>query len=238
MTRVDLPQKQNVLDHGYVIVHDYLGSDLNTVNCARASFSKESKELSEKDTKLIQFLAKEQHYSPFRGNIVSLEFKAPLFVARQLFRYVVASTVVEANNVWNEASYRYISIPNEFYVPQEDQWRKAPDNKKQGSEGRLALSVSIDATTDMKTLVNTSLKLYDYYIEMGMAPEMARLFLPAYAMYVTWRATLSLETIVHLLKQRLDIHAQYETQLYAQALKNLVFPLFPISAEELFNNYR
>jgi thymidylate synthase (FAD) len=122
-------------------------------------------------------------------------------------------------------------------VPQEDQWRKAPDNKKQGSAGKLELPTSIDATADMKTLVNTSLKLYDYYIEMGMAPEMARLFLPAYAMYVTWRATLSLETIVHLLKQRLDSHAQYETQLYAQALRELVFPLFPISATELFKNY-
>lgn len=118
--------KINVLDRGYVRLVDHMGSDLSVVNSARVSYAKQSKELSPNDTKLIQFLAREGHTSPFRHATVQLEFYAPLMVARQHWKYVVGSD--HTMDAWNEASRRYITIDVENYVPQPLQWRSKPEH--------------------------------------------------------------------------------------------------------------
>jgi thymidylate synthase (FAD) len=125
----------SVLDKGYVRLVDVMGSDLSIVNAARVSFSKESKELSKKDVHLIDFLIRENHMSPFRHACATFEFKAPLLVRNQHWKYVVGSD--HTMDSWNESSRRYITIEPEFYVPSSEDWRLAPDNKKQGSGGPI-----------------------------------------------------------------------------------------------------
>ncbi|MFN9115004.1 MAG: FAD-dependent thymidylate synthase, partial [Bacteroidota bacterium] len=122
-----------VLDKGYVRLVDKMGSDLSVVNAARASFAKESKEFTQQDAKLLNFLARENHMSPFRHAFATFEFKAPLMVARQHWKYVVGSD--HTMDSWNESSRRYITMDPEFYFPSAEEWRLAPEDKKQGSQG-------------------------------------------------------------------------------------------------------
>lgn len=123
--------KINVLDKGYVILHDVMGSDLTIVNAARVSYNKRKEELDLNDEKLIRFLAKHDHTSPFRHATLQFEVYAPLMVARQHWKYVVGSDHVM--DAWNESSRRYVTEDPEFYIPKEDEWRSKPENSKQGS---------------------------------------------------------------------------------------------------------
>src|SRR5690554_2453271 len=121
-------RKINVLDdHGYVILHDVMGSDLTVANAARVSYDKKSAELTEGDRRLIAFLAREGHTSPFRHATMQFELYSPLMVARQHFKYIVGSSIAEATgdnmDAWNESSRRYITEEAEFYVPKADEWR-------------------------------------------------------------------------------------------------------------------
>jgi thymidylate synthase (FAD) len=124
-----------VLDNGYVRLVDVMGSDLSVANAARASFAKESSQMSTDDARLINFLARENHMSPFRHAFATFEFKAPLLVARQHWKYVVGAD--HTMDSWNESSRRYVTMDPEFYIPKLDEWRLAPDNKKQGSGGPI-----------------------------------------------------------------------------------------------------
>ncbi len=125
--------KINVLDNGYVRLVDVLGNDLSVVNAARVSYDKEVEEFGPKDEKLIKFLIREGHTSPFRHAALTFEVYAPLFVARQWWKYAVASTHVDEQNGWNESSRRYITEAEEFYVPSASAWRSKPENSKQKS---------------------------------------------------------------------------------------------------------
>lgn len=110
-----------------------MGTDLSVVNAARASFAKESEELSSKDARLIDFLIRENHMSPFRHAFMTFEIKAPLMVARQHWKYVVGSD--HTMDSWNESSRRYITMEPEFYIPEANQWRMAPEDKNRALEG-------------------------------------------------------------------------------------------------------
>ena len=173
--------KVDVLDKGYVRLISTMGSDLEVANAARVSYDKRSEEMSEKDDKLINFLWQEEHTSPFRHCVMSFELYSPLMVARQHWKYAVASTFVDDQNGWNESSRRYITETPEFYVPSE--WRSAPENSKQGSGKNLDeitseyLSISLDGYITMGEV------LYENAMDAGVAPEQARLFLPAYRTY-------------------------------------------------------
>ncbi|HID1463651.1 TPA: FAD-dependent thymidylate synthase [Staphylococcus aureus] len=127
----------NVLDKGYVRLVNHMGSDLTVVNSARVSYAKESKELNDKDVKLIKFLAREGHTSPFRHVIAQYEVYAPLMVARQWWKYVIGSSHQEGTgdsfDAWNESSRRYITEEPTFYIPSSKEWRSKPKNSKQGS---------------------------------------------------------------------------------------------------------
>ncbi|MBX5476783.1 MAG: FAD-dependent thymidylate synthase [Clostridia bacterium] len=229
-----------VLDRGYVRLVDHMGSDLSVVNAARASFQKESDwdlspdgpRLRDKDARLIWFLAEHGHTSPFRHAFVTLEVKAPLMVARQWWKYVVGSD--HTMDAWNEASRRYITMEPEFYIP--EAWREAPKNRKQGSVGPVDAQKSQALSASLAAHVDRSLALYQEALDAGVAPEQARMFLPAYAMYTVWRWSASLQSVAHFLKERLADDAQWEIRQYARAVYELVRPLFPHSLAALLGD--
>lgn len=221
----------NVLDNGYVRLVNVMGSDLTVVNSARVSYDKESKELTERDIRLIKFLARENHTSPFRHAILQFEIYAPLMVARQWWKYVVGSDHVM--DAWNESSRRYITEEPTFYIPKADEWRSAPDNSKQGSGEPVGEEFGKHYTLNLMRLIEAGERLYEEALKDGICAEQARLFLPAYGMYIRWYWTASLQSVAHFLNQRLAHDAQREIQEYAKAVYELVKPHFPVSIGEL-----
>lgn len=216
---------------GYVMLHDVMGSDLTVANAARVSYNKKKDELDDQDVRLIQFLAKHGHTSPFRHATLQFEIYAPLMVARQWWKYVVGSDHVM--DAWNESSRRYITEECEFYIPTQTEWRSAPENKKQGSGDVIQSQLGFELYKALDTHIQESVALYEWAQSMGVCAEQARLFLPAYSMYVRWYWTASLQSVAHLLKQRLDHAAQWEFQEYAKAVYDLAKTKFPISLGEL-----
>lgn len=220
----------NVLDKGYVRIVDVLGNDLSVVNAARVSYDKESLlrqdgSLTIADQRLIEFLLREGHTSPFRHAALTFEVYAPLMVARQWWKYAVSSTHVDEQNGWNESSRRYVTEEEEFYVPEMDAWRSKPENSKQGS-GEPILNGG-QFTIDLNNYIQQGQDLYRRALDSNIAPELARLFLPAYGMYVRWRWTVSLQGAMTFLTQRLPHDAQVEIQEYAKAVNELTTNAFP-----------
>ncbi|MFP4975267.1 FAD-dependent thymidylate synthase [Paenibacillus sp. CN-4] len=227
--------KINVLDKGYVRLVDHMGGDLSVVNSARVSYAKESKELTPGDVKLIQFLARESHMSPFRHATVQFEVYAPLMVARQHWKYVVGSD--HTMDAWNEASRRYITIDVENYVPNPVDWRSKPANSKQGSGDPVDEEIGREATARLLRQIEQGLQDYEWALENDIAPEQARLLIPsAYGMYTAYYWTASLQSVCHFLNQRLAHDSQYEIQQYAKAVYELITPLFPVSIKELLKS--
>ena len=224
---MQLQNQINVLDKGYVRLVDTLGSDLSVVNAARVSYDKESEVFADKDSKLIGFLIREGHTSPFRHAALTFEVYAPLFVARQWWKYAVSSTHVDDQNGWNESSRRYITEQEEFYVPSASSWRSKPENSKQGSGEPVDSSVGFYYTNKLSENISSAVATYHEAMNDGIAPEIARLFLPAYAMYVRWRWTVSLQGVMTFLDQRLEHDAQKEIQDYAKAVDSLATNVFP-----------
>jgi len=219
--------KIDVLNNGYVRLVDHMGSDLSVVNAARASFAKEVSEMGPGDARLLDFLARENHMSPFRHAFLTFEFKAPLMVARQHWKYVVGSD--HTMDSWNESSRRYITMEPDFYVPKKEDWRLAPDDKKQGSGGPVDPLTGSFLTTELLSLIDKCESMYRSAMEAGVAPEQARLFLPAYSMHVIYRWSCSLQSVALFLNQRLEEDAQKEIQEYAQAVYVMAKEKFPIS---------
>lgn len=222
-----------VLDKGYVSLVNVMGNDLAVVNAARVSYDKESEEFSEKDEKLLEFLIREGHTSPFRHAAVTFEIYAPLFVARQWWKYAVASTHIDEQNGWNESSRRYITEEEKFYIPLDNEWRSKPENSKQGSGEPIDTKLGKEFTDKLIKTVSLGVSLYHEAMDAGIAPEIARLFLPAYGMYVRWRWTVSLQGIMTFLDQRMEHDAQVEIQQYAFAVKDLASKQFPNSFKAL-----
>lgn len=221
----------NVLDNGYVRLVNVMGSDLTVANSARVSYDKESKELTERDIRLIKFLAREGHTSPFRHATLQFEIYAPLMVARQWWKYVVGSDHVM--DAWNESSRRYITEEPTFYIPEDNEWRSAPKNSKQGSGEPINELTGSVFTSKLEQYIKLGESLYEDALKSGICAEQARLFLPAYGMYVRWYWTASLQSVAHFLNQRLANDAQKEIQAYAKAVYELAKPHFPISLAEL-----
>lgn len=226
-----------VLDKGYVRLVNHMGSDLSVVNAARVSYAKESNELTDKDIRLINFLAREGHTSPFRHVMLQYEIYAPLMVARQWWKYVIGSTHAEGTGdsleAWNESSRRYITEEPTFYIPNSNEWRSKPENSKQGSGDVLESEVGTRLTKELIEYIDLGIEKYESALQAGLCAEQARLFLPAYGMYVRWYWTASLQSVCHFLNQRLEHDAQKEIQDYAKAVLELSKPLYPVSIEEL-----
>jgi len=197
---------------------DHMGSDLTVVNAARVSFAKESEEMSDKDEKLIKYLAKHKHWSPFAHCFVQFRIKAPVFVARQLVKHQVGL-------VWNEVSRRYVDDEPEFYIP--DEWRGRPTHSKQGSNNEIL-------TYDIKSVMQYVKQSYDNLLKAGIAPEMARIILPQ-NMMTEWYWSGSLMAFARVCDQRLHEHAQLETSVIANWIDDYCYDLFPYSWEALRN---
>ena len=231
----DFPEPIKVLDEGYVRLVDTLGDDVSIVNAARVSYDKEVHEFSERDSKLLRFLIREGHTSPFRHAALTFEVYAPLFVARQWWKYAVSSTHVDDQNGWNESSRRYITEDEKFYIPLPHEWRSKPENSKQGSGEPVDEEIGQRYFSKLCSLVVETTDLYHEALKDGIAPEIARLFLPAYGMYVRWRWTVSLQGVLTFLDQRIPHDAQWEIQQYALAVKDLAHQAFPETFKALYD---
>jgi len=186
---------------------DTMGSDLTVVNAARVSFNSHSKELTRKDERLIAFLAKNGHWSPFAHVQLTLRVKAPIFVARQLVKHQVGLT-------WNEISRRYVDTDIEFYEPKV--WRKAAENVKQGSSDES--SGWGPCFKGHMTSQQLALAEYEDAISSGVCMEQARMLLPQ-SMMTEWYWTGSLVAFARIVKQRTHSTAQRETQEVALLIK-------------------
>ena len=227
-----LMEKIDVLNLGYVNLVSTMGNDLEVANAARVSYDKRSElnddsSLKKKDEKLIDFLWKEEHTSPFRHCVLSFEIYAPLMVARQHWKYAVASTFVDDQNGWNESSRRYITEEPAFYIPTAEMWRSAPENSKQGSGDPVNYGLGIELTMRLFNMIEAAEKDYTHALVMGVCAEQARLFLPAYGMYVRYRWTTSLHGVMHFTQQRMAHDAQVEITEYARAIATLSEKYFP-----------
>ena len=218
-----------VLDKGYVRLIDSMGSDISVVNSARASYNKEVTEISQADARLISYLVKNGHFSTLRHAFVTFEIKAPLMVARQWWKYVTGSSHTDNNMGWNESSRRYINSDEEFYEIKAFEWRSTPENSKQGSGEPVDDFTGGFYTDAFRKFEEEGHSLYKAAMEAGICAEQARVFLPAYALYVNWRWSCSLQAMMHFLSQRLEDDAQKEIQDYARAIHRLGQPLFPLT---------
>lgn len=227
--------KLDVLDHGYVRYVKHMGSDLDVINSAKVSFDRESLTFGEREARLLAFLMREEHSSVFRHSAITFEVYAPLLIARQWWKYAVASTHLEDQMGWNESSRRYVTETPEFYIPGVNEWRSAPENRKQGSGPIMPEGIGALLTGNLKRHVEQGLEFYDAALADGVAAEQARLFLPAYGLYVRWRWTASLGAVIHFLHQRLEHDAQKEIQLYSEAVRDLLAEHFPVTVEAILN---
>lgn len=222
----------NITNKSTVELIDHMGTDLTVVNAARVSFDKESKLeclfidnelsccLSDKDEKLINYLAKHNHWSPFAHTSIQLRVTAPIFVARQLVKHQVGG-------VWNEISRRYVDEEPIFYFP--EVWRKRAENKKQGSSDEEYYTGLISETYNELSIL---VALYNKLILTGCSPEQARMILPQ-NMMTSWYWTGSLMFFHRVYKQRTDAHAQLETQEVAKQIGEICEKLFPVSWKAL-----
>lgn len=209
---------------------DHMGSDLTVVNAARVSFNKESdwewedgdhfmiEHLSDKDKKLISYLAKHNHWTPFSHCMITMREKVPIFVARQRFKHMVGFT-------YNEVSRRYVDDTPEFYSP--DVWRKRAENAKQGSSEE-AIELNEHWKQSYNDFVEMCLVRYITMIEKGIAPEQARMVLPQ-SMYTEYYTSGSLAAWARAYKLRIDSHSQKEIQDLAKEWDKIIRPLFPAS---------
>jgi len=214
-------QKLNVLDTtGYVELLEKFGDDLTVVNAARVSFAKESKEFSEQDAKLVRYLAKHHHVTPFFHPQLRFRIKMPIFVAREWYRHQIGFAR-------NEVSRRYVDAPPECYVPLANDIRERDPKAKQGSkETPVANAEYVYETLNDATLA--AMDTYKILLSNGVAPEVARMVLPQ-SMYTEFIETGSLAAYARLCALRLDPTAQKEIRDYATAVDTLLRDAFPVS---------
>jgi thymidylate synthase (FAD) len=216
-----------------------MGSDASIINAARVSYDKEcipneDGSLAERDEKLMAYLVRKNEMSVFRQAALQFEIYMPLMVARQYWKYIVAAAHIDDGVCMNETSRRYVTEEPTFYIPGLTKWRSAPENSKQGSGEPIDPRIGEIITHEYMSYIDEGIEKYNYWMSMGVCAEQARLFLPAYGMYVRVRTTMSLAALIHLLKERLEHGAQLEFQIYAQALRDLTQPLFPVTFKTIF----
>jgi len=206
---------------------NHMGDDLTVVNAARVSFGKksdymprvhngEAKVLQHKDDRLIKYLAKHKHKSPFNHTFTTFHVKAPVFVARQLVKHEYMP--------WNEISRRYVDSDPEFYVP--DVWRGRAQDKKQGSAGVVKTNANIEYHN------NVMLQLYKQQLDEGVTPEQARMNLPQ-SMMTEWYWSGTLYAFAKMCGLRLKEDTQAETRIVAEKIEDVMMKLYPVSWEAL-----
>jgi thymidylate synthase (FAD) len=209
---------------------DHCGNDNSVVRAARVSFANDAEKFDDvKDAKLIQYLAKHKHKSPFNHTFITVKVKAPLYVSRQLVKHKFMP--------WNEESRRYIDSDPEFYFP--DTYRKTVSNVKQGSSEVETVPFSMididNQQFDEKDLAVACLQMYRQKLEDGCCNEQAREVLPQ-SMMVNWYWSGTLGAFADMLILRLDSHTQKETRIVAEQIRDIIMPLFPVSLSALLEN--
>jgi|TARA_B100000700_G_C15059656_1_gene864912 thymidylate synthase (FAD) len=219
--------KIQVLDKGFIEVVDSLGSDLTVVNSARVSFGKRKTKFDKSDERLVRYLAKYKHYSPFRHLQVQFHVKAPEFVMRQWYKHVVGiettSNSSAKDHAWNEISGRYVPV-EEFYVP--EVWRKQSEDNKQASEGVLDDLQQKRMSSVFNEYMRQVEMAYDRMIDAGMAKEQARIILPL-NQYTEVYWTASFQAIMNFIELRNEKTSQIEIQEYAKSMLDLMHQTFP-----------
>ena len=203
----------------FVKLIDHMGTDLTVINAARVSFGKRKEEFTEGDKKLIAYLAKHNHWSPFGHCTIQFHIEAPIFVARQLVKHQVGL-------VWNEISRRYVDTEPEFHFVEE--WRGSPDNKKQGSSDEV-INISTHIQDDY---IDMCTYTYRYLLEQGVCPEQARIVLPQ-SLMTEWYWSGTLYAFARVCNLRCSEDAQYETRLITNKIDKECSQLFPVSWKEL-----
>ena len=236
-------------DNNYVTLIDHMGDDLSVVNAARVSFGKRVELdlsqyddveyakcltqiplLQDRDIKLIKYLAKHNHWSPFGHASMQFHIKAPVFVARQLIKHQVGL-------VWNEVSRRYVNYEPEFYTP--EIWRASAENKKQGSsDEEIDINPSTGSGPQMVDNYQQVLKnakwTYEHLLDLGVCPEQARMVLPQ-SMMTEWYWSGTLYAFASICNLRCKPEVQLETQMIAKEIDIQAGKLFPVSWEALRN---
>ncbi len=216
------------LNGGFVRLVDYMGNDAAIVQAARVSYGAGTKQVRQ-DRALIRYLMRHWHTSPFEMVEFKFHVKLPIFVARQWIRHRTANV--------NEYSGRYSILREEFYVPEPEQVRFQSPTNKQGRADQSLPAEEVAAILD--EIVEQQKELYQSYqrlLEKGVARELARINLPV-SLYTEWYWKIDLHNLFHFLQLRMDVHAQYEIRVYANAIAEIIKPIVPM-AWEAFEDYR
>jgi thymidylate synthase (FAD) len=223
--------KSDVLDKGFIEVVDSLGNDLTVVNSARVSFGKRKEKWDKSDERLVRYLAKYKHYSPFRHLQVQFHIKAPEFVMRQAYKHVVGiettSSSSTKDHAWNEISGRYVPV-EDFYYP--SVWRKQSEDNKQASEGVLDDLQQKRMNDTYNELMRQVEMAYDRMIDVGVAKEQARIVLPL-NQYTEVYWTASFQAVMNFIELRNEKTSQIEIQEYAKVMLEQMKEVFPKTTE-------
>lgn len=205
------------------------GDELTIVNAARVSFGRNKTVLDESDERLIAYLIRNQHFSPFRHVFLRFRIRAPEFVMRQWYKHIVGCEWGHGNQLhgWNEISGRYVQMTRkDFFRP--DVWRGQSADKKQGSDG--AVEDQDGCQSLFESAVSTAFQTYQELLDKGVAREQARMILPM-SVYTETIWTASLQAVLHFISLRNHQHAQEEIRVYAEKIRDLVMAEFPITCK-------
>jgi len=221
--------KSDVLDKGFIEVVDSLGNDLTVVNSARVSFGKRKEKWDKSDERLVRYLAKHKHYSPFRHLQVQFHIKAPEFVMRQWYKHVVGIETTSNSSIkdhaWNEISGRYVPV-EDYYIP--SVFRKQSEDNKQASEGEIESQDLADFIWS-STLKSTT-SAYETLLKLGVAKEQARAMLPL-SQYTEVYWTASFQAVMNFIELRNEKTSQIEIQEYAKVMLEQMKEVFPKTTE-------
>lgn len=222
-----MENRRDVPGGGYVELLDHMGSDHSIANSARVCTSAEDKNDPAADRKLIRYMLRHGHTSPFEMAEVQFLVHVPMGVWRQWIRHRTASV--------NEVSSRYTELPGEYFVTDADGWRRQSDSNRQGSDGCIDEVVGADLTRAERELLLHAEQVYRDRLEAGVAREQARKDLPL-SIYTKAVWKIDLNNLMKFLKQRMHPHAQLEIRQYAEAVYGLAAELFP-ETMEAFRDY-
>lgn len=217
--------KNKVLDKGFIEVVESLGNDLTVSNSARVSFGKRKTEYDKSDERLVRYLAKHKHFSPFRHLVVQFHIKAPEFVMRQWYKHVVGAETTSSystkDHAWNEISGRYVPV-EEYYIP--ENWRQQSEDSKQASVG--SVKEQEEAAEIYVKAIQVGKHYYARLLELGVAKEQARIVMPL-SQYTEVFWTASFQAIVNFIELRDEPTAQWEIREYAKVLKKQMSGIYP-----------
>lgn len=217
---------KNVLNHGFVRLVDKMGDDSTIVRSARVSYGDGTKTKRE-DEKLIEYLLKNKHWTPFEMVVFTFHVKLPIFIARQWMRHRAGS--------YNEISARYSVMKDEFYVPDYDRIQGQSLLNKQCSGELLEIDDQVAAKSMIEIANQNAYETYKDLIDLGVARELARVVLPV-STYTEFYWKVDLRNLFNFLELRLHNHAQYEIRVYAEAITEIIQDIIPMALKSFKNN--